>query len=162
MDEQTFDIVDSFTLDDFEQGISVTKCVFKGDETTEYFVVGTAYALEDEPEPSRGRILVFKVSSFDSTESSNNNNSSTTTTTIITDEDSNNINVKRLELVAQADTPGAVYTLKSFNGNLLAGVNSKIQLYEWSNTDEGVDVPKELNSKWFAWAYFSIVFTNTW
>ena len=147
MDEQTFDIVDSFTLDDFEQGISVTKCVFKGDETTEYFVVGTAYALEDEPEPSRGRILVFKVSSFDSTESSNHNNSSTTTTTIITDDDSNNINVKRLELVAQADTPGAVYTLKSFNGNLLAGVNSKIQLYEWSNTDEGVDVPKELNSK---------------
>jgi len=141
MDEQTFDIIDSFTLDDFEQGISVTKCIFKGDEETEYFVVGTAYALEDEPEPSRGRILVFKVSTFDSSQSS----STTTTTTI--NEDSNNINVKRLELVAQADTPGAVYTLKSFNGNLLAGVNSKIQLYEWSNTDEGVEVPKELNSK---------------
>ena len=143
MDDQTFDIVDSFTLDDFEQGISITKCLFKGDETTEYFVVGTAYALEDEPEPSRGRILVFKVSSI------NSNDSSTITTgaTEATDDASANINMKRLELVTQADTPGAVYTLKQFNGNLLAGVNSKIQLYEWSNTDEGVNVPKELNSK---------------
>ena len=33
---------------------------FDGDDT-EYVVVGTAYVLPEEPEPSRGRLMVFEI-----------------------------------------------------------------------------------------------------
>ena len=39
---------------------ALTSCSFAGDEST-YYVVGTGFALEQEDEPTRGRILVFKV-----------------------------------------------------------------------------------------------------
>lgn len=30
---------------------------------------------------------------------------------------------------------GAVYVLNAFNGKLLAGINSKVQLYRWAEKD---------------------------
>ena len=130
VDDQSFDILDGFALEDFEQGISATRCIFQSDEETDYFVVGTAFALEDEPEPSRGRILVLQVVGGQRQS-----------------EDGGEIAVaKRLELVAQVETAGAVYSLNSFNGLLLAGINSKIQLYDWC-TSETSGGGKELKSK---------------
>ena len=63
--------------------------------------MGTAYARPDEPEPTSGRLLIFSVTE------------------------------RTLELKHELSTAGAVYSLEAFNGKLLAGVNNKLQLYEW-------------------------------
>ena len=87
LDDTTFEFLDDFALDPFEIGISITSLTFTnqssgatngsssgattgGDSSsssdsviatdkTQYIVLGTAYALDDEPEPTRGRLLVF-------------------------------------------------------------------------------------------------------
>ncbi|CAK4097320.1 unnamed protein product [Aphanomyces euteiches] len=71
-----------------------------------YYVVGTAYVHEEENEPHQGRILVFSVVQG------------------------------KLVLVAEKEVKGAVYCLNAFQGKLLAGINSKTQLFKWSDTDE--------------------------
>jgi hypothetical protein len=40
--------------------------------------------------------------------------------------------------VAEAEAKGAIYSLSAFNGKLLAGVNSKVQLLKWSTTEDGM------------------------
>jgi len=71
-------------------------------------VVGTAFARPDEPEPTAGRLLVFDVSE------------------------------RTLELVCEHRVKGATYTLESIGSNgLLAGVNNKLQLYEWQPSAAG-------------------------
>uniref|UniRef100_A0A2P2KL48 DNA damage-binding protein 1 n=1 Tax=Rhizophora mucronata TaxID=61149 RepID=A0A2P2KL48_RHIMU len=72
-----------------------------------YYCVGTAYVLPEENEPSKGRVLVFIV------------------------EDG------KLQLIAEKETKGAVYSLNAFNGKLLAAINQKIQLYKWMLRDDG-------------------------
>ncbi|KAJ7544909.1 hypothetical protein O6H91_09G098400 [Diphasiastrum complanatum] len=106
IDDQTFEIVGSHQLDTYENGCSIITCSFT-DDSNIYYCVGTAYALPEENEPSKGRILVFAV------------------------EDG------KLQLVAEKETKGAVYNLNSFNGKLLAGINQKIQLYKWTLRDDG-------------------------
>ena len=71
------------------------------DDDATYYAVGTAITAPEEVEPSRGRVLVF---------------------TVVRDE---------LVLVAEKEVKGAVYNLNAFNGKLLAGVNSKVQLFRW-------------------------------
>lgn len=39
---------------------------------------------------------------------------------------------RKLQTVAKIATKGAVYTLAGFQGKLLAGINSKVQLYKWT------------------------------
>ncbi|KAE8726043.1 DNA damage-binding protein 1 [Hibiscus syriacus] len=77
------------------------------DDTNVYYCVGTAYVLPEENEPTKGRILVFVV------------------------EDG------KLQLIAEKETKGAVYTLNAFNGKLLAAINQKIQLYKWMLREDG-------------------------
>ncbi|KAL9270792.1 DNA damage-binding protein 1-like protein [Drosera capensis] len=77
------------------------------DDANVYYCVGTAYVLPEENEPTKGRILVFAV------------------------EDG------KLQLIAEKETKGAVYSLNSFNGKLLAAINQKIQLYKWMLRDDG-------------------------
>lgn len=43
----------------------------------------------------------------------------------------------KLSLVAEKETKGAVYNLNPFNGKLLAGINQKIQLFKWTQRDDG-------------------------
>ncbi|KDO31423.1 hypothetical protein SPRG_04038 [Saprolegnia parasitica CBS 223.65] len=76
-----------------------------------YYCVGTAYVHEEELEPHQGRILVFQVVAG------------------------------KLVLVAEKEVKGAVYCLNAFQNKLLAGINSKTQVYKWSDTD---DLEKEL------------------
>ncbi|GAB2241606.1 hypothetical protein Droror1_Dr00018381 [Drosera rotundifolia] len=80
---------------------------FFSDDANVYYCVGTAYVLPEENEPTKGRILVFAV------------------------EDG------KLQLIAEKETKGAVYSLNSFNGKLLAAINQKIQLYKWMLRDDG-------------------------
>ncbi|CAN8246204.1 unnamed protein product [Cochlearia groenlandica] len=84
------------------------------DDKNVYYCVGTAYVLPEENEPTKGRILIFIV------------------------EDG------RLQLIAEKETKGAVYSLNAFNGKLLAAINQKIQLYKWMLRDDGI---RELQSE---------------
>eukprot|EP00644_Phytophthora_capsici_P007270 jgi/Phyca11/546802/estExt2_Genewise1Plus.C_PHYCAscaffold_220420 len=118
-DDQTFEVLHSFRLDPFETPCSVVVCPFAGDSvSSSYFVVGTAYIHEEEAEPHQGRILVFAVTGIHGE--------------------------RKLQLVTEKEVKGAVYCLNSFNGKVLAGVNSKAQLYKWS---ENTDNEKELVSE---------------
>lgn len=60
LDDQTFDTLCAHSLDAYESVCSLISASFADDETP-YFIVGTAFAMPDEPEPTRGRILVFTV-----------------------------------------------------------------------------------------------------
>ncbi|XP_024396613.1 DNA damage-binding protein 1a [Physcomitrium patens] len=106
IEDQTFEIISGFPLDPYENGCSIITCSFT-DDSNVYYCVGTAYALPEESEPSKGRILVFSV------------------------EDG------KIQLVAEKEVKGAVYNLNAFNGKLLAGINQKIALYKWTLRDDG-------------------------
>ena len=43
-----------------------------------------------------------------------------------------------LQLVAEKEVKGAVYNLNAFNGKLLAGINSKVELFRWVSRGGGV------------------------
>lgn len=107
VDDASFESLNQFQLEENELASALTSCSFAGDEST-YYVVGTGFALEQEDEPTRGRILVFKV---------------------IDD---------ALSLVCEKEVRGAVYNLNPFQGKLLAGINSKLELFKWSPRDDDV------------------------
>ena len=44
----------------------------------------------------------------------------------------------KLQLIAEKETKGAVYSLNAFNGKLLAAINQKIQLYKWMLREDGI------------------------
>ncbi|GLE04253.1 hypothetical protein PINS_up013164 [Pythium insidiosum] len=118
-DDQTFELLHSFKLDPLESPCSIVNCTFSGDSSNlNYFVVGTAYVRQDEAEPHKGRLLVFSVAGIHGE--------------------------RTLQLVTEHEVKGAVYSLNSFNGRVLAGVNSKTQLYKWS---ESPDNERELVSE---------------
>ncbi|KMZ57778.1 DNA damage-binding protein 1 [Zostera marina] len=85
------------------------------DDNNVYYCIGTAYVLPEESEPTKGRILIFIV------------------------ED------RKLQLISEKETKGAVYSLNAFNGKLLAAINQKIQLYKWTLRDH--DNSRELQSE---------------
>lgn len=110
-DDQTFECLKSFRLDPFESPCSIITCTFTGDSSNgTYFVVGTAFVHEEEAEPHQGRILVFTVSGIHGE--------------------------RRLHLVTEKEVKGSVYCLNAFNGKLLAGINSKVYLFKWSESEE--------------------------
>ncbi|ESQ55276.1 hypothetical protein EUTSA_v10024273mg [Eutrema salsugineum] len=84
------------------------------DDKKVYYCVGTSYVLPEENEPTKGRILVFVVEE------------------------------RKLQLIAEKETKGSVYSLNAFNGKLLAAINQKIQLYKWMLRDDGT---RELQSE---------------
>jgi DNA damage-binding protein 1 len=61
LDDQTFEILDRFKLDTYENACSLINMQFSNDNE-HYLVVGTAFAYPNESEPSKGRFLVFRVS----------------------------------------------------------------------------------------------------
>ena len=84
------------------------------DASRPYLLVGTAYALPDEDEPSRGRILVYSC------------------------EDDNNSNNRGVRLVTELQVRGGVYIICQFyNGMVLVGVNSKTLICRLSSDGGG-------------------------
>jgi hypothetical protein len=60
-DDQTFEVTSTIRFStEYEHASAVVNLKFSGDNT-EYYVVGTAVAIPDEPEPKLGRIIVYKV-----------------------------------------------------------------------------------------------------
>ncbi len=103
----------------------------------EYIVVGTAYAVDGEQEPNKGRILVFEVADKPLAEGK-------PAAEQLAPEQLAPSPGRRLTLVAEKQTRGAVYSLNAFNGKLLAGINSKVKLFAFA--DKGPD-ESELVSK---------------
>ncbi|CAH8852959.1 unnamed protein product [Trichobilharzia szidati] len=84
-----------------EMAISITSVqseIHKGP----LFAVGTAFLVEDEVEPSKGRIHLFRWDPESS----------------------------RLETVLVQDVNGSVYQVVDFNGRLLAGINCSVRLFD--------------------------------
>ena len=76
------------------------------DDSKEYFAVGTAFVPPQELEPSKGRIILLEVAN------------------------------RKLQIVSEKETRGSVYNLTPFQGKLLAGINSRVQLYRWEQQDD--------------------------
>jgi len=84
-----------------------------------YLVVGTAYVLQDEDEPTHGRIMIYSCNSEDNTVG-----------------DSTDRSVK---LVTEMQVRGGVYSMcQFFEGKMLATVNSKTLLYKMVSDGTGV------------------------
>ena len=56
LDDQTFEFISSYSLDQFEYGCSILSCSFSDDNNV-YYCVGTAYVMPEENEPSKVNIL---------------------------------------------------------------------------------------------------------
>ncbi|DBA79836.1 TPA: hypothetical protein ACH3X2_007673 [Trebouxia sp. C0005] len=102
IDDQTFETVDMLPLHRHEMACSCTSLTL-ADDPNPYYVVGTAYAIPDEQEPTKGRILVLETKPQQN----------------------------KLHIVCEKETRGAVYTITGFQGKLIAGINSRVQLYDW-------------------------------
>lgn len=77
-----------------------------GDDSNSYYVVSTALLYADEPEPTVGRIIIFHYHDG------------------------------KLTQVAETKIDGGCYSMVEFNGKVLAGINSFVRLYEWTNEKE--------------------------
>ena len=124
-DDATFEQASSvpFELDKFEMCLSLSSVVL-GSSGRIFVVVGTAYILDDEEEPSKGRILVLDV-----TESGVSNAA----------DGSGGVNSsRRFQIISQEDVKGAVYSLASLisdgEGKLVATIGSKIRVYKWADS----------------------------
>lgn len=102
IDDQTFETLDVLPLHRYEMACSCTSITL-ADDPNPYYVVGTAYAIPEEQEPTKGRILVLETK----------------------------IQQQKLHIVCEKETRGAVYTISGFQGKLIAGINSRVQLYDW-------------------------------
>jgi len=84
-----------------------------------YLVVGTAYVLHDEDEPTKGRILVYSCNPEDNATGGTINRS--------------------VRLITELLVRGGVYSIcQFFDGKILATVNSKTQLCRMTNDGTGV------------------------
>ncbi|KAL1501062.1 hypothetical protein ABEB36_006460 [Hypothenemus hampei] len=75
-------------------------------DATTYFIVGTAVVNPEEAEPKMGRIVVFQWID------------------------------NKLVQVSEKEIKGACYSLRPFNGKLLASINSTVRLFEWTAEKE--------------------------
>ncbi|PRP85120.1 hypothetical protein PROFUN_07191 [Planoprotostelium fungivorum] len=115
IDDQTFEVLHSFSLHPDEKGLSVASVKFEkeGSDIT-YYAVGTAKVIPTEVSPKSGRILLF-----------------------------NAMDGKLKQTTEVSDTKGAVYAIRSFNGKLLAGNNSKLCLYDFEGGEDGGSLKME-------------------
>lgn len=92
---------------------------------------GTAYVLDGEEEPSKGRILVFSVKTDlrgDEEEEEEEEKK---------EEDVDDESLNQLVKILDITCAGAPYTVQSFQGHLIAGINSYVMMYEWRLSEEG-------------------------
>ncbi|CAK9049830.1 unnamed protein product [Durusdinium trenchii] len=109
---ETTDLLGTMTLGQDEMVASVVAVTFAGD-CTEYIAVGTAIVLDNEPEPSRGQVLLLAL----------RGDTSVQTAKCGLDEE------PPFRLVCTLEVPGAVYTLVAFQQMLLGAVNNRLQLW---------------------------------
>ncbi|CAB9504646.1 damage-binding protein 1 [Seminavis robusta] len=143
LDDTTFDDIERFDLEPYEMILSMTYAslrvhsptssastatdteggVNSGDPTGDgsgasnfrtYLLIGTAYALPDEDEPTRGRIMVMSCGGSGMEEEAATSN-----------------NARAIRQVTELQVRGAVYSMSQFyDGKVLAAVNSKTQILQ--------------------------------
>jgi DNA damage-binding protein 1 len=102
LNQQTFEVLHSVQLQLYEYANSIVSMKFSSDVTNStYYIIGTSFVDEEEAEPKRGRIVVFKY------------------------------NDNKLEQVCEEEIKGAPYCMKPFNGYLLASVSNSLKLYDF-------------------------------
>jgi DNA damage-binding protein 1 len=138
MDDTTFDDIERVDLEPFEMILSMVYTSLKmptsGDNTESvvtadgektncpvykpYLLVGTAYAIPDEDEPTRGRILVYSCEA--------------------NEEGGATSNTRAVRQVTELSCQGGVYSMSQFyEGKALCTVNSKTQILQLTK-DAGV------------------------
>lgn len=101
INQHTFGVMHAHQFMPTEMAVSILSTRL-GESDEEYFIVGTAFVIFDEPEPRQGRLIVYKWT-----------------------QDSN------LQQVAELSIKGCPYSLCEFeNGKFLAGVNASVILVE--------------------------------
>jgi DNA damage-binding protein 1 len=113
-DDSMFELLDTFELEPMEHPLSLTTVSLQGPDSLEeskaleFVALGTAFVLDDEDDPSRGRLLLFQVAQGDDEATS------------------------QFRLVASHDTRGGVWSITSGIGRLFAGINSRIAAFSLS------------------------------
>jgi len=115
MDDTTFDDIERVDLEPYEMILSMVYASMKVPNSTDnesifkpFLLVGTAYALPDEDEPTRGRILVYSFQAEESTATSN---------------------TRAVRQMTELSVQGGVYSMCQFyEGRVLCTVNSKTHL----------------------------------
>eukprot|EP01100_Stratorugosa_tubuloviscum_P000474 TRINITY_DN1107_c0_g3_i1.p1 TRINITY_DN1107_c0_g3~~TRINITY_DN1107_c0_g3_i1.p1 ORF type:complete len:1090 (+),score=387.33 TRINITY_DN1107_c0_g3_i1:154-3423(+) len=108
-DLQNFEKRDSFELNQDEDVSSICSCIFSINEdllTEEFCIVGTAYLIPDEEEPTKGRILLFSFKR------------------------------DKIHLVAQLETNGAVYSIKRIRNKVAVAINNTIQIINYTSDNQ--------------------------
>ena len=94
-----YSVIDNFALEKYEVAQSLVSCDFS-DRENPVFVAGTAFVIPSEEEPSKGRLLVFKMNKQ-----------------------------RKISLLYETDTKGCVYSLCAFEADkIVAGINARVCL----------------------------------
>ena len=96
----------TFDLHPLEQSLACECFEFDG---VEVFVVGTAFSLPEESEPSRGRLLIFEP-----------------------------MQDKTLVLRVEREVPGAVFSLAAIGNRIVAAVGARTQVMRVSASEDGL------------------------
>lgn len=123
--------IGSHQLDPFESPFSVCSTTFQGD-SRQYFVVGTAYLLADEDEPSKGRIMVFAVRTDLRQQDEEEEDEEGATSNMDVEE------INQLVLVHEVACDGCPYSMASYQGRIVVGVNAHVNMYEWRRAGIGL------------------------
>ena len=103
VDDTLFDTIDTFELIRDEDIVSCLYATLE-DDANFYFIVGTAFIDNNEPEPDKGRIIIFSVDSIE----------------------------RKFRMVYQHSVNGSCYNLNTFsNGKLVAGLGGTVNIYRW-------------------------------
>lgn len=111
IDDTRYDTVARYGLKPMESGSSILATTFVGaniNKDEEFLVVGTGFERPDQEDPNVGRILIFRMLEG------------------------------KPALVAQLEVNGAVFSLCSFNGMLLASIGPEVRLLSVSARKDGV------------------------
>ncbi|KAI8583811.1 hypothetical protein K450DRAFT_220087 [Umbelopsis ramanniana AG] len=103
LDDQSFEILDTLTLESFEVGESIASCSFDGG-ASDFYIVGTATVVPGDEDVRKGRILVLQVSPE-----------------------------RKLILRHTRSIDGSPYCIQPMDNKLVVAVNGTIGIYEWIN-----------------------------
>lgn len=103
LNQNTFEVMHAVQFQVSESVVSVLSMNFDNDPANNYYIVGTAYVIDDEPEPKAGRLLVFRYGE------------------------------NKLTQVCEKELKGTPYCMLNFNGKLLISVNNALKLFEFKD-----------------------------
>lgn len=97
-------LLPSLVIHSYELGrneMGMSLATFEGGSGNSYFLVGTGLVVPHEDEPSAGRLLVFDIQS------------------------------QHMEMIHERPLKGCAYAVSVVRGKIVAGVNSKVHLFNW-------------------------------